>query len=77
MAQNHTFSNVQLFLLKPHQVFAYFANLAHGTPTPTVNDTPTKTRSATLEFAKKAKSSFQPNCLLPWKGQSNSGNPTQ
>ena len=77
VAQNHTFSNVQLFLLKPHQVFAYFANLAHGTPTPTVNDTPTKTRGATLEIVKKAISSLQPNCFLHWNEQSNSGNSTQ
>ena len=55
----------------------HIANLAYRTPTPSGNDTATKTRNITLEFSKKAISSFQPNRLLPWNEQSNSGNPTQ
>ena len=49
VAQNHTFSNKELFQLKSEHIFLYFANLAYGSPTPSVNDTPTKTKSATLE----------------------------
>ena len=54
MARDHTFSIEDFFLSKPEHIFAYFAILSYGTPTPLVNDTPTKTRSATLEFAKKS-----------------------
>ena len=34
VARNHTFSNEELFQLKPEHIFAYYANLAYGTPTP-------------------------------------------
>ena len=61
----------------PEYIFVYFANLTYRTPTPSVNDTPTKTRGATLEIVKKAISSLQPNCFLHWNEQSNSGNSTQ
>ena len=77
VARNHVFSNEELFCIKPQHIYSYFADLAYGTPAPTVNDTPQKIMSATLEFAKKAISSFQPNRLLPWNEQSGSGNPTR
>ena len=58
VAQNHVYSNEELFRLKAIHVYAYFADLAYGTPTPSVNDSPTKSRSSTLESAKNAISLF-------------------
>ena len=46
-------------------------------PLPSADDTPIHARSSTLEFAKKAISSFQPNHLIPWNEQSRTGNPTR
>ena len=77
VSKDHEFSNKELFQLKPQHIYAFFANLAYGTPSPSLDDTPTQTRSSTLEFAKKAISSFQPNRLLPWNEQSGTGNPTR
>ena len=76
VARNHVFSNEELFRITPQHIYSFFTDLAYGTPAPTLNDTPKIIRSATLEFAKKAISSFQPNQLLPWNEQSGSGNPT-
>ena len=61
VAQNHVFSNEELFCLKLIYVYAYFDDLAYGTPTPLVDNSPTKSRRSTLEFAKTAISSFHPN----------------
>lgn len=77
VSKDHQFTNEELFRLKPQHIYAFFANLAYGTPSPSLDDTPTLSRSATLEFAKKAISSFQPNRLLPWNEQSGTGNPTR
>ena len=73
VARNHTFNNKELF----YWSLVKFCKSGIRNSKPSVNDTPTKTRSATLEFAKKAISSFQQNRLLPWNEQSNSGNPMQ
>ena len=75
--KDHQFTNEELFRLSPEHIYAYFAKLAYGTTTPSLDDTPTHARSGTLEFAKKAISSFQPNRLIPWNEQSRSGNPTR
>ena len=77
VSKDHQFTNEELFRLKPQHIYAFFANLAYGTPSPSLDDTPTLSSSATFEFAKKAISSFQPNCLLPWNEQSGTGNPTR
>ena len=75
--KDHHFSNKELYRLKPEHIYAYFANLAYGTTTPSADDTPIHARSSTLEFAKKSISSFQPNRLIPWNEQSRTGNPTR
>ena len=53
VARNHVFGNEGLFRIKRQHIYSYFTDLAYGTPAPTVNDTPQKIRSTTLEFAKK------------------------
>ena len=40
-------------------------------------DKPTKGRSSSLEYAKKAISFFMPNRLMPWNARSLEGNPTK
>ena len=74
---DHKFSNEELFRLRPEHIYAFFAQLAYGTTSPSADDTPTHARSGTLEFDKKAISSFQPNRLIPWNEQSRTGNPTR
>ena len=76
-SKDYEFSEEERFRLTPEHVHAYFSNLAYGTPNPTANDSPILARSATIEFAKKAISSFQPNRLLVWNEQTKYGNPTR
>ena len=75
--KDHEFTNEELFPLRPEHVYAHFANMAYGTPSPSADDYPIKCRSSTLEFAKKAISNFMPNRLIAWNAQSLSGNPTR
>ena len=76
-SKDHQFTEEELFALHPEHVFAYFCQTAYGTSTPLETDRPTKCRSSTLEFAKKAISSFMPNRLIAWNAQSVTGNPTR
>ena len=77
LTKDHEFTNEELFAIKPHHVYAHFANMAYGVPSPSETDHPTQCRSSTLEFAKKAVSSFMPNRLLAWNAQVGTGNPTR
>ena len=74
--KDHQFSNEELYRLQPEHIYPYFAHLAYGTTSPSADNTPIHARSSTLEFAKKAISSFQPNHLIPWNEQSRTGNST-
>ena len=49
----------------------------YGSPNPTDEDNPTKGRSSSIEFGKKAISYFMPNRLAHWDVQTNRGNPTK
>jgi hypothetical protein len=50
---------------------------AHGTPEPGPDDNPTEARSSSLEFWKKAISSFMLNRLMAWNVLNDVGNPTK
>ena len=76
-SKDHQFTDEELFALQPEHVYSYFCQMTYGTPTPLETDRPSKCRSSTLEFAKKAISSFMPNRLLAWNAQSVTGNPTR
>lgn len=74
----YNFSAEELFELTPDEIVRYFCVLAYGTETPDLNtDHPTSARSNTLEYAKKAISSFMPNKNMVWNSRSKEGNPTR
>ena len=77
LTTQHEFTPEELFPLRPEHVYAHFANKAYGTPTPSEEDHPTECISASLEFGKKAISSFMPNRPIAWNAQSETGNPTR
>ena len=64
---NHVFSDEEVtqimmsfFCLKLIHIYAHFADLASGMPTPWMNNPPTKSRSSKFKFTRKVISSFQP-----------------
>ena len=76
-SKDHHFTEEELFALQSENAFSYFSQIAYVTPTPLETDLPIKCRSSTLEFAKKATSSFMLNRLIVWNAQSVTGNPTR
>ena len=75
--KSYQFTNDELLQLKPLAVYAYLAEKAYGTSTPTDADVPTNGRSNTIAFAKKAISFFMPNRLMVWNADTEQGNPTR
>jgi uncharacterized protein (DUF2267 family) len=75
-SKTHEFSKEQLLKITPHQVGCWMCMMAFGTETP---EFPTRIRVSafTLEYWKKAISSFMPNKHMPWDCISNEGNPTR
>ena len=75
--KEHNFTQDELFTITPELLYAHLANKVYGIPNPTDGDNPTKGRSSSIEFAKKAISYFMPNRLAHWDVQTNRGNPTK
>ena len=74
----HEFTNNQLFSITPEQVVRFMCLKVYGLQLPNFEtDIPTKGRSSSLEFSKKAISYFMPNKLLAWNKQTHSWNPTK
>jgi hypothetical protein len=71
------FTLAELGLLTPQDTYGYLAMKAYGKPDPDGDDRPTLCRSSTLEFVKKALSSFMPNRIPAWNCLTLSGNPTK
>ena len=75
--KNHTFTQDKLLTITPGQLYSYFATKVYGSPNPTDEDNPTKGRSSSIEFGKKAILYYMPNRLAHWDVQTNRGNPTK
>ena len=75
--KHHTFTQEELLTITPDQIYTFCAYKVYGTPNPTESDNPTKGRSNSIEFAKKAISYFMPNRLAHWDVRTSSGNPTK
>ena len=75
--KDHVFSQEELAALAPNDIKRWMCEKAYGTPEPGPNDHPTLCRSTSLEFWKKAISSFMPNRLMSWNILTNVGNPTK
>ena len=72
-----TFDETTVLSVTPEDICRFFNSLAYGKEEPTVGDHPTSARSSTLEFYKKAISSFMPRRMLPWDDVRREGNPTR
>ena len=60
------FTVERLLEVTPHDVVMWFNNKVYGKPNPTDDDRPTLGRHSSLEYAKKALSSFFPNKHMQW-----------
>jgi hypothetical protein len=75
--KDHVFAQEELAALTPNDIKRWMCVKAYGTPEPGVDDHPTLCRSTSIEFWKKAISSFMPNRLMSWNVLNNVGNPTK
>lgn len=71
------FTDEELLQIQPEDLVSYFNVLAYGVAKPGANDLPKKLRSGTLEFHKKAISSFMPLRTLGWNAGEKKGNPSR
>ena len=76
-AKDAEFTQEQLTEVTADDLLKFMSLLCFGTIAPTRDDRPTKCRSTTLEFHKKAISCFMPNKNHQWNELTNSGNPTK
>ena len=77
-SKDHSFTDNELYELTPEKIIRYLAFLSYGKEDPDIDtEFPTHGRSSSLEFAKKAISSFMPNKNMVWNERSNEGNPTR
>ena len=67
----------ELCTITPQDVKWFFCLKAFGNPDPPADANPMHCRCSTLEYYKKALSSYMPNCLSPWNALAMSGNPTR
>jgi hypothetical protein len=76
---DHQFSTEELASVTPQQIVRYMKLKVYGTPDPPRDSNPTKGRSSSLYYIKKAISFFMPNRLMDYNELSNPpvGNPTK
>lgn len=72
-----TFDQDTVLSVNPDDLCKFFCHLAYGKEQPEPADLPTSARSSTLEFYKKAISSFMPRRLKVWDEIHQEGNPTR
>ena len=71
------FTQEQLLTITPEQLCRWMKKKVYGTPDPGPEDKPTEGRASSIQFAKKAISSFMPNKMTPWDEVLKRGNPTR
>jgi hypothetical protein len=71
------FTMVELGAITPEDIYGHMCMRAYGKVDPDGDDRPAFCRSSTLEFCKKALSSFMPNRIPAWNVLTLSGNPTK
>ncbi|KAG1703778.1 hypothetical protein DVH05_006792 [Phytophthora capsici] len=74
---DHTFTTEALLQITPSDVCRWMNKRAYGDSDPTDDMKPVHARSSTLEFAKKAVSSFMPRVNTSWDPVTEQGNPTR
>ena len=74
---HYVWTQEELAAITPHQLVQWLSTKAYGVPSPGPDDNPTVGRSSSLEYYKKAISSFMPHRLQPWNSITSFGNPTR
>ena len=74
---SHIFPQEQLLKITHLDVVSYFNFKAYHNTNPSPSDQPIYCRSSTLEYKKKAISSFLPRQNMPWDDITQKGNPTR
>jgi hypothetical protein len=74
---NHSFTCAQLLSITPDQLLRWMCKETYGTETPGDDDRPKDVRANTLEYWKKALSSFMIQQNMPWNCVREEGNPTR
>ena len=67
----------RLLAIRPTHIVKYMCKIAYGTSDPTDDDNPEFGRASSLEYLKKALSSFMPNKHMVWNEVTKQGNPTK
>lgn len=76
-SQSATIDKDAAYAVTPEDICRYFNFIAYGKEEPTSTDFPILARSSTLEFYKKAISSFMPHRMVVWDDRRRDGNPTR
>lgn len=74
---DHEFTQERLLQLTPRDIERWMKKKAYGTPDPDNDAQPTEARSSSLQYWKKALSSYMPNRLMTWNVATQQGNPTK
>ena len=74
---SHVFPQERLLEITDLDVVSYFNFKAYHNTNPSPSDQPIYCRSSTLEYKKKAISSFLPRQNMPWDDITQKGNPTR
>ena len=74
---SHVFPQERLLEITDFDVVSYFNFKAYHNANPSPSDQPIYCRSSTLEYKKKAISSFLPRQNMPWDDITQKGNPTR
>ena len=74
---SHVFPQERLLEITDLDVVSYFNFKAYHNANPSPSDQPIYCRSSTLEYKKKAISSFLPRQNMPWDDITQTGNPTR
>ena len=74
---SHVFPQERLLEITDLDVVSYFNFKAYHNANPSPSDQPIYCRSSTLEYKKKAISSFLPRQNMPWDNITQKGNPTR
>jgi hypothetical protein len=72
---NHAFTHAQLLSITPDDLLHWMCKETYGTETPGDDDRPKDIRANTLEYWKKALSSFMIQQNMPWNCVREEGNP--
>jgi hypothetical protein len=75
--ESHQFTDDQLGVLEPMDIYRWLATMAYGTVDPGPEDDPVHMRASSLEYLKKSISHFMPNSQQPWNALTKAGNPTK